>query len=810
MRFSIVAQGDLPQVTGVEAPFAELIPDLEPLVGEKDGPALIPAVLVPEYRKDKNVTHMTAAVFDVDFTTVKQFEVLRQVWKEFDLSFLAFETFSHGKKGPRYRVLFPAASELPLSDPDQWVAYWPELVDYFQLTGKVDPTCCNPSRLYYLPRHPEGETRQAWSHQGTHFDWSDVGPLPSARPPATPVAPRQVTTAAADIEEIRALLKRSKNAALQNALLGKAPAESPRNRRPGESSRYETWRKLAADASMLVESDVPTEALLDIFEPAWHAEVEQDPDDHTPLETVELLFDTALNSAPQRKADIAERARVAKEKFYAASRRLLPQSENLAEIPQSEPLAEEENEHAQGRSIYTDLRNAERVRTLYGHQISYLPALQRWYMFEGKRWTENADGVTRFAAASVRAMYVEAAQVEDLTTRDALFKWAFKSESSDRIRAAERLVKAHTSLHAQLEDFDSAPYLLNLDAGTVDLRTGSIRQHSYRDMLTKVLEVPWEPEATCPTWEGFLLRVQPDGEIRHFLQKAIGYSLTASVQEQLLFFLSGGGSNGKSTFLNTLQALLGEYATQGAPDLLLASSNERHLAEVAALHNKRVIVCSEVEKGRYFAEVRVKQLTGADSIDANFMYGNHFQFRPTFKIWLSANDKPPTKGTDHALWRRMVLVPFLKTISESEIDRQLDIKLRRELPGILQWAVRGCLLWQKEGLALPPSIKAAVKEYRADQDVLAHFLEDSCAGTPNGEMVYADLVRLYTSWWAATNQHGKPLSSRTLGNALRAKGLKVEYAGHKFTMTVFGLPKKTGPATSSSAAKDFQLPEGKA
>jgi putative DNA primase/helicase len=273
-----------------------------------------------------------------------------------------------------------------------------------------------------------------------------------------------------------------------------------------------------------------------------------------------------------------------------------------------------------------------------------------------------------------------------------------------------------------------------------------------------------------------------------FLQRAVGYALTGDISEQVLFFLYGAGANGKSTFARVLLDLLGDYATQGAPDLLLAKRNESHPTEVADLLGCRLVVCQEIEAGRAFAEVTVKQLTGGDLIKARRMREDFWSFAPTHKFFVAANHKPPVRGTDHAIWRRIRLVPFTVRITDEERDPNLLEKLRAELAGVLAWAVEGCLEWQRIGLCPPDEVLQATSDYRGEQDLLAAFLEERCEAGMYFSVRSGDLYHAYSEWCEGGGFH--PANQQTLGEQLREKGFE-PFKGTKGARRWRGLRLKT-------------------
>lgn len=425
----------------------------------------------------------------------------------------------------------------------------------------------------------------------------------------------------------------------------------------------------------------------------------------------------------------------------------------------------------------TELGNSYRLIRQHGGDLRHVTGWG-WLTWDGTRWRRDEKPVYGRAKSVALALYSEAkdvlakaekhlqaaqdaarmgdAKAEAIASNRAkllqgqaaeLAKWAKASKSRGRIEAAIALAQSEPDISAQSEDFDADPWLLNCANGTLDLRDGELRPPRREDLLTKLAPVAYDPAAICPTWDAFLTRIMAgDAEMIGFLQRAVGYSLTGSTREQVLFFPHGGGSNGKSTFLKAILDLLGrDYATQAAPDVLIVGK-DRHPTELADLAGVRFVTSIEVADGKRLAETLVKQLTGDDPIKARLMRQDFFQFDPTFKLWLAANHKPVIRGTDFAIWRRIKLIPFVVTIPEGERDTQLGDKLRGELPGILAWAVRGCLAWQQSGLDIPGAVIDATAAYRAESDELASFLEECIDVDAKGQEQAGPLFAAYTAW----------------------------------------------------------------
>jgi len=458
--------------------------------------------------------------------------------------------------------------------------------------------------------------------------------------------------------------------------------------------------------------------------------------------------------------------------------------------------------HPQRPEHFTDLGNTYRLIRQYGGDLRHVTGWG-WLTWDGRRWQRD-DKPAYLAAKSVALglygdaqdlmgqakKHLEAAQraaelgdaraeaiaqdrMKELQSRAAaLASWAKASQSRGKIEAAVKLAESEPAVSALSEDFDGDPWLLSCENGTLDLRTGELRPHARQDLLTRLAPVAYDPAAICPTWDAFLTHIMGgNAEMIGFLQRAVGYSLTGSVQEQCLFFPYGGGANGKSTFLKAILSMLGrDYAKQAAPDLLTVGQ-DRHPTELADLAGVRFVASIEVAEGKRLAEALVKQLTGGDPVKARLMRQDFFQFDPAFKIWLAANHKPVVKGTDFAIWRRVKLIPFTVTIPEAEQDKRLGDKLQAELPGILAWAVRGCLAWQRDGLGVPETVTAATEAYRAESDELAGFLEERIDLDARGQEQAGPLYQAYKTWAEANGLKDRDiLTNVKFGRQLTERG----------------------------------------
>ena len=421
-----------------------------------------------------------------------------------------------------------------------------------------------------------------------------------------------------------------------------------------------------------------------------------------------------------------------------------------------------------------DIGNAERFVTQHGDDVRYDHSTGNWLLWAGTHWRQDDDGAAlRLAKATARAVYDEAAAAakagDDGRASD-LAKWARASAAEARLRAVLNLARAERPIAVTHEHLNRHDLLLNVQNGTLDLATGQLRAHDRGDLLTYVLPAPYDPAAVAPTWERFIERItNGDGDLARFLARAVGYTLSGATTEQCLFFLYGRGANGKSTFIETVLALLGDLGHKARAAVLMADERGRVPNEVAALAGRRLVVASELADGGRLNEGLIKDLTGGDTMSARFLYGEPFAFKPTFKLWLYGNHKPTIAGTDDGIWRRVRLIPFTVQIPEGERDPALPAKLRAELLGLLAWAIRGWQDFQRGGLGAPSAVTQATAEYRAESDTLGQFLAECCHVAQGATARGGELYAAYTAW-AEQNGLRRPLSNVRFGRALSERG----------------------------------------
>jgi len=420
--------------------------------------------------------------------------------------------------------------------------------------------------------------------------------------------------------------------------------------------------------------------------------------------------------------------------------------------------------------LKTDAGNATRFLEQHGPNVRYCHDFKKWLVWKDGIWQiDKTQQVFRLGELTVRSMYHAAGDTEDPKERKALASWAIRCETETRINGMLSIAKARPGVPIEPNQLDSNPWLFTVKSGTFNLKTGECRPHDKDDLITRKSNVTYDPEASAPRWTAFLERIIPNPEVRAFLQKAVGYSLTGETSEQCMFFLFGLGANGKSTFLDVLHALMGEYGLSTPASTLTVKQNDAIPNDIARLKGLRFVSAVETDDGKRLAESVLKQLTGDKRISARFMRGEWFDFQPILKLWLATNHKPQVRGTDEGIWRRIRLIPFTVSIPPQEQDRNLaELLIAEELPGILNWALEGLRLWQASGLGEPDAVMAATREYRQEQDALNSFFEECCIEEAGAQITAKELYTRYTSWCEENGERAE--SQRKFGQRLAERG----------------------------------------
>ena len=412
---------------------------------------------------------------------------------------------------------------------------------------------------------------------------------------------------------------------------------------------------------------------------------------------------------------------------------------------------------------WDDLGNAMRIVDHFGKALRWVAEAEKWAVFRGGRWRVVQNNVVQGYVQRMIHEIIPATEAqqyssdligdppaegdEDTRTseRDAFLKWLKAQRMSARITAAQQEAKGRHELHVSISDFDADPMLLNVANGVIDLRTGRREDPRPEHMLMRQSPVAYDPEARAPIWDAFLERMQPDPQMRAYLQRCLGYSLSGHIREQAFFIHHGDGANGKSICTEAVGAVMGEYGQTVASSTLLSSANEEHPAGIAMMQGKRWLPATETAPGKRLDEEKVKNLTGDARITARFMGKDWFEFEPSGKIHLVTNHLPFLSDAK-SIWRRIHLIRWAVSLAEKEWDRALGTKLQGELPGILNWLLDGCLEWQKQGLN-PPEVALGDKaDYRGDSDVFGDFLRERTMPAPGTRVPTENIYRAYSNW----------------------------------------------------------------
>lgn len=405
----------------------------------------------------------------------------------------------------------------------------------------------------------------------------------------------------------------------------------------------------------------------------------------------------------------------------------------------------EEDVLADDHRHLSDTGNANRLAEQLQGRAIYVPETGAYYFFNGLSWPRDKTGrIVQEAKAAGRAIHKEAADENDDERRKKISRHALLSENEARIKSMIALVRPDLRVVVPQDNLDCDPNLLCVANAILDLRTGKPVPADPEHYITQQANAEYQPNAQCPSWNNFIKTILPDPKVRAYFKRAVGYSLTGHTSEQVLFFLYGGGQNGKSAVVETLTHLLGDCAASSPSSMLMRTHNDAIPNDVAALRSRRFVVLAELDTGDRLNESKVKLYTGGDVVPVRFLHREWFDLLPVFKLWMHGNHKPTIRGRDWAIWRRMGLIPFEVQIPDK--DRVLDFAqkyLYPEASGILNWAIEGCLEWQKKGLAAPQRIKSEVETYREESDVLAEFIAECCETGKLYEVMSRELFKSY-------------------------------------------------------------------
>jgi putative DNA primase/helicase len=428
----------------------------------------------------------------------------------------------------------------------------------------------------------------------------------------------------------------------------------------------------------------------------------------------------------------------------------------------------------------TDAGNAERIADMLKGEYLYIPEMRAWLKDTGKSWEEDsANLLVQDVIKCLRQAQGEAFKIEDDDRRSRTIKWLLASESQQKIRAAISLMSSVPHMCARISQFDNDDMLLFVQNGVVDLRTGKLRERSKEDFNTKVCNVSYMPDAKSELFEKFINEImESDHEKIKYLQKLFGYCLTGKITEEEFYQFKGSGGNGKTKLMETIQFVLGNYASTASPDVLMAKDISGIPNDIARLNGARLVVMSEPDVGKKFSDNAIKSLTGGDTCIARFLHKEYFEFKMKGKMILLTNHEIRAISADNGFWRRMVSVPFNYQVPDEKRDKDLQEKLYSQYAAVFAWLVDGCLLWQKEGLKQPQELIDAKKEYRENQDAVGVFLNDCCIEDSNSKIGATKLYNAYKEWCQNNGEY--ELNQRQFGTRLKEKGfnnrkIKISY-----------------------------------
>lgn len=465
---------------------------------------------------------------------------------------------------------------------------------------------------------------------------------------------------------------------------------------------------------------------------------------------------------------------------------------NSTSAPAANDNARNTASKPRGMEELTDSGDAKRLYRLKGQDFKYMQTIESFLLWTGARWEiqkndtqlipytavlpENIRAEGRAAAALVPG----ANDKERQEIYNSYEKHAKAVQGARNIKNILYLMKSEPGAAISQHDLDARPWLLNFKNGTFDIKGGVFKPHDRTDLITKCINVEYDANATCPKWEKTLEKFLPDPDVRAYFQRAAGYSITGSMQERCYFIAWGNGKNGKSTIINPIRDLLGDYGSQADSSVFFDTRYESALSNgVARFRGCRFVSASENKEGAALKVELIKQWTGKDTITARFLHQEFFEFNPCGKIWLTTNHRPKINDTNRAIWDRTHLIPFEVTITEAEIVLDMENELKAEYPGILNWLLRGCSDWQEEGLNPPAKVNEAIEEYRKNEDPIRGFVDERYDYNDNEKIAAGEFYRDYDSWCKVNGLH--PASNVKFAKCIQdSLGLKkIEQSGTK-------------------------------
>ncbi len=721
-------------------------------------------------RSKKAVERVSCLVLDFDSHDLERALAFNEDYKAqwLALEYLVHSTHSHTAEAPRWRAVFPLKEAVP---GERWDEVYRNAATV--LGRGCDPACSDASRLFYLPACPrehEGE-RFVYTNEGVPVDAYAYEPLDTDAQERATAAPCVHTAGACSPpntailnlsdDELLSLMFRSAGGDKLKALwegnwANYFPDQSRADQSFANALAFYT-RRDAARMDRLFRSS-------GLMRDKWDRSCgESTYGGVTIAEAIAACNDVYTpkrGRQPQRQAKPRERPDLElKPTPLEGNGQLRADAEALLELAT--------NENVTGASDYS---NAQRFVALGKNSLVWTSS-SGWLEWVGTHWRRDESAALRLAARMGPALlHASAMSRQDSVLQERLAEAGSKLLATAKMNSAVTLARVDLRLRVEDKDLDRDPWLLACGPYTLNLRTGDTYPANPEDYITRNTNVPYDPQATCPTWEAVLERIIPDIEIRAFLQRAAGYSLTGRTGERALFVLHGGGRNGKSTVIRTLQEIMGDYATQVGTEIFLSQRREEDERSAVGLYGYRFVAANETGQDRRLRESFIKTATGQDRLNARRLYQESFAFIPEAKLWLATNHQPRVTGTDAAIWDRVRLIPFGERLEEDEIDPDLPDKLEAERSGILTWAVSGCYAWVAHSLATPQAVKAATETYRIGEDMVGEWFAEHVIEAPSAEIPFSELYDSYVNYCEHSGEH--PARKRSFGAALDERGVE--------------------------------------
>lgn len=688
-------------------------------------------------------------------------------WEDMECAFLAHTSFSHKPEHHKFRVLIPLVSPIP---GNQYSALW----DYFNRSTeeRVDHAPKSITSMFYVPsHHPAGEY---FVHvgEGDFLDWSKLeleqkqAEMQSDPPPrytadkdnpqrCTPYLTKLLNGIAADVAAIqtnrsRGLLNKTMRAAgflhygvfTEGDILDQMAAATRgwENQKKTQGTIKRAIRYGAAKPLYILEN------------PDWK-----------PPRT------SARMRGTQNKTRLTAEATTETD------------SEIKAIVAEINAQIEDDGMIDFG---FTDLGFVNRFYLERPDDFLYVLEWDKWVAWSGQKWeAEHGEALLWEAmrACSLRCSYAESKNNEKAAEK--IHKFFAKYRGANGLAQAAKMASRDMRFRRSSEQFDLDIWLLNCQNGTLNLKTGELLPFDRSHLITKQIEVAYDADAKAQRWQDFLATVFPDDGTRAFVQRAAGYSITGSVREQALFICYGGGSNGKSTFIEAIEHILAPYHVKAGMNTFSMKQGD-NTSDLARMRGSRFVTVSENDDNTKLSEGLIKMATGDTRITARLLYQNPFTYAPTFKVWMCVNHQPVITGTDEGIWRRPKLIPFIVKIEDKDKDRNLGTTLKGEAAGILTWLVEGCKQWNEDGLELSEKVIEATQKYREEMDTLGRFIEEVCEVDSSRKLenicvLSNSLYRAYAHWckesgeYARTNTwFGRQLTDRGFPSKMGSDGRK--------------------------------------